>query len=95
MDYLNAEWSPKRIRDWHNFTEQQIADVITYIAEHRVEIEVEYQQVLQEVEEIRCYWEERNCERFAKIATMPPKPGQEAIRSKLEAYKTKPTDSPE
>ena len=95
MDYLRAEWSPKRIRDWHNLTEQQIDDVMAYIAEHKAEVEVEYQQVLQETEEIRRYWEERNRERFARIAALPPKPGQEAIRAKLEAYKTNLRDSPE
>jgi uncharacterized protein (DUF433 family) len=95
MDYLKAEWSPKRIRDWHNFTEQQIDDVMAYIAEHKAEVEVEYQQVLQEAEEIRRYWEERNRERFARIAALPPKPGQEAIRAKLEAHKTNLKDSPE
>jgi uncharacterized protein (DUF433 family) len=89
MDYLKAEWPPKLIRDWHNLTEHQINDVIAYIAEHRAEVEREYQQVVQQAEEIRHYWEERNREHFAKIAALPPKPEQEALRKKLEAYKAK------
>jgi len=95
MDYLKADWSPKRIRDWHNLTEQQIDDVIAYIAKHRAEVELEYQQVLQEAEEIRRYWEERNREHFTKIAALPPKPEQEALRNKLEAYKAKIEDAGE
>jgi hypothetical protein len=32
-------------------------------------------------------WEQRNRERLAKIAKMPPKPGQEEIWNKLQAWK--------
>jgi len=44
---------------------------------------------LQTATEIRQYWEERNRERFAKIAAMPPKPGQETIRAKLQEWKAR------
>ncbi len=60
-----------------------------YIETHREEVEAEYEIVLRQVEEIRQYWEERNRERFAQIAAMPPKPGQEEIRAKLRARKAK------
>ena len=60
-----------------------------YIATHREEIEAEYQLVLQQAEEDRKYWEERNRERFAEIAAMPPKPGQEKIRKKLQVAKAR------
>jgi len=89
MDFVKAEWPPKLIRDWFNLTDQQIADVMAYIAEHRDEVEAEYQLVLQQAEEHRRYWEERNRERFAQIAAMPPKPEQAAIRAKLVAHKAK------
>lgn len=56
---------------------------------HRVEVEAEYQTVLQEAEELRQYWEEQNRELFARIATQPPKSGTEAIRAKLQAAKAK------
>ena len=42
---------------------------------------------MQTAAEIRQYWEERNRERFAKIASMPPKPGQAALRANLHAWK--------
>jgi uncharacterized protein (DUF433 family) len=89
MDYLTANWPPELIRDWLNLTDQQITDVIAYIEQHRSEVEIEYQLVLQQTEEIRRYWEARNRERFAQIAAMPPKPGQEELRAKLAAWKTK------
>jgi len=69
MDYLKAEWHPKLIRQWLDLTEQQISDVMNYISTHQNEVEAEYQSVLQQAEEIRKYWDERNRERFEKIAS--------------------------
>lgn len=87
MDYVTAGWPAKLIRDRLNLTEQQITDALTYIAEHDHEVEAEYQQVLKDAEENRRYWEERNRERFAKIATLPPRPEHAAIRAKLRTHK--------
>jgi len=89
MDYLKAEWPPKLIRDRLNLSDKQISDVMNYIQTHREEVEDEYQEVLKQAEEIRQYWENRNRKRFAEIAAMPPKPGQEQIRIKLRASKLK------
>jgi uncharacterized protein (DUF433 family) len=89
MDYLKADWPPKLIQDRLNLTDKQIADVMEYIETHREEVEAEYQIVLQQAEEIRQYWENRNRERFAEIAAMPPEPGQEEIQAKLQAWKKK------
>jgi uncharacterized protein (DUF433 family) len=87
MDYVKAGRSPEEIRDEFNLTDQQITDVMSYIDEHRAAVEAEYQQVLQEAEEIRRYWEERNRERLAEIASLPPRPEQAAVRAKLAAEK--------
>jgi hypothetical protein len=89
MDYLHAGWPPKLIRDRLDLTEQQLTDALAYINTHRAEVEVEYKTILQEAEEIRQYWEERNRERFAQITAQPPQPGQEALRTKLQAWKEK------
>jgi uncharacterized protein (DUF433 family) len=45
MDYLAADWPAKLIRDRLNLSEAQITAALTYIAEHRAEVESEYQQV--------------------------------------------------
>lgn len=87
MDYVTADWPPKLIRDRLNLTDQQITAVMDYIAAHRPEVEAEYQEVLQEAQANRQYWEGRNRERFAQIAALPPKSGQEALREKLRAWK--------
>jgi uncharacterized protein (DUF433 family) len=87
MDYLGEDWLPRLIGDRLNLTDQQVADALSYIKANRAVVEAEYHQVLRESEEARQYWEERNRERMAEIAAMPPKPGQEAIRAKLRAQK--------
>jgi uncharacterized protein (DUF433 family) len=89
MDYVTAGWPPQLIRDRLDLTDQQMTDVMSYIDLHRAEVEAEYQTVLQTAQEIRQYWEERNRERLAQIAAQPPKPGQEAIRKKLQAWKAR------
>jgi uncharacterized protein (DUF433 family) len=87
MDHLKDEWPPHLIRDWFNLTDEQMQGVLDYIEAHQEEVEVEYQQVLKEDAEIEQYWREYNREHLAKIAAMPPKPGQEEIRAKLKAWK--------
>ncbi len=87
MDYLTANWPPELIRDWFSLTEQQMAGVMDYIETHRAHVEAEYQLVLQQAEETRRYWEKRNQERLEKVASSPPKPGQEETRAKLAAWK--------
>lgn len=87
MDYVTAGWPPKLIRDWMDLTDEQIHDVMQYIADHRAEVEAEYQQVLELAEERRRYWEEQNRERFARIAAMPPKTDYPEARAKLAAAK--------
>jgi len=89
LDYLHAGWPPHLIRDEFNLTESQISEVMQYIETHRDEVETEYQAVLQQAEENQHYWEVRNKERLARIAALPPKPGQERLRAKLQAAKEK------
>ena len=85
MDYVKAGHSPEHIRDSFRLTDEQIADVMQYIADHLEEVEAEYQQVLQQAEENRRYWEEQNRERFAQIAALPPKPEYAAIHARIAA----------
>jgi len=87
MDYLKADWPPKLIQHWLNLTEAQMADVLTYIHTHRDLVEAEYRLVLEHAEANRRYWEERNRERLAQIAQLPPKPGYETLYAKLQARK--------
>jgi uncharacterized protein (DUF433 family) len=87
MDYLKDDWPPRLVQHWLDITEAQMADVMTYLREHREEVEAEYELVIRQAEERRRYWEERNRERLAEIAKLPPRPGEEAIRAKLQEAK--------
>lgn len=87
MDYLTDGYPAKLIREKLCLTDAQVNAALTYIADHQAEVEAEYQQVLQIAEDNRQYWEERNREHFAQLAAMPPKPGQEALCTKLQDWK--------
>lgn len=89
IDFLKAQYSPKLIRDKFNLTDEQINAALSYLEANHTQVEAEYQDVLQTREEIRHYWEERNREHFARIATMPRKPSKEALWAKLEEQKAK------
>ena len=89
MDYITEDWPPKLIQYWFNLTDKQMTDVLDYIENNRAEVEAEYQQVLEYAEEIRRYWDERNQDLYARLAATPPKPGQEEIRAKLQAWKAR------
>ncbi|MEG4863837.1 MULTISPECIES: DUF433 domain-containing protein [unclassified Microcoleus] len=89
IDFLKAEYSPKLIRNKFNLTDDQINAAMSYIEANRDRLETEYQQVLQTRAEIRSYWENRNRERFDRIAMMPHKPGQEAIWAKIDEQKAR------
>lgn len=89
MDYLKSQYPPKLISDILSLSDEQITAAISYIDANRSEIEAEYQIVLKEAEEIRQYWENRNRERLAEIAKLPPPPGREEAWEKLQAQKAK------
>jgi uncharacterized protein (DUF433 family) len=89
MDYVTAQYPPKFIQGLFDLTEEQIDSALTYIKAHRTEVESEYQEVLQESEDLRQYYKEQNRERVARSAAQPPKPGTEAAWEKLRANKAK------
>jgi uncharacterized protein (DUF433 family) len=89
IDYLRSGWSPTLILDWLPLTEAQLQAALAYIEAHRSEVEAEYKIVLETAQEIQEYWEEKNRERLIKLAALTPKPGQEEIHAKLQAWKAK------
>jgi uncharacterized protein (DUF433 family) len=89
MDHLAAGWTPKLILEWLPLTEEQLNSALFYIDSNRTEVEAEYQAVLQASQEVRRYWEDKNRGRLDQIAKMPPKPGEEEIYDKLQAWKAR------
>uniref|UniRef100_B8HQ41 DUF433 domain-containing protein n=1 Tax=Cyanothece sp. (strain PCC 7425 / ATCC 29141) TaxID=395961 RepID=B8HQ41_CYAP4 len=89
MDYVTAHYPPKFIRSLYDLTEDQINAALSYIETNRSEVEAEYQLVLKQAEENRKYWEEHSREHLARAVKTYPKPGQEALWSKLQAQKAR------
>jgi uncharacterized protein (DUF433 family) len=89
MDYIHASYPRHLIRHQFYLTDEQFDGAMSYIDTHYEEVESEYQTLLQQAEEIRHYWEERNKERIAYISTLPPKPEYESAWQKLQARKAK------
>jgi uncharacterized protein (DUF433 family) len=89
MDHLAMGRPPQLILNWLPLTEEQLDAALIYIERNRDEVESEYQETLKAAEEIRQYWEERNRERFARIAAAPPKAGRETLWEKLRAQKAR------
>ncbi|MBW4442493.1 MAG: DUF433 domain-containing protein [Plectolyngbya sp. WJT66-NPBG17] len=87
MDYVTAQYPPKFIQGLFDLTEEQVNTALVYIEAHRSDVEAEYQQVLQETEKLRQYYEEQNRDRVARSAAQLPKPGTEAAWEKLRAAK--------
>jgi uncharacterized protein (DUF433 family) len=57
LEYLHADWPPKLIQEWLDLSDHQMADVLDYLAQHRAEVELEYQNVVQQAEQTRLYWD--------------------------------------
>jgi uncharacterized protein (DUF433 family) len=89
MDFIKEEWARKLLRDHFELTNEQIDHVLTYIDANREGFEAEYQEVLRQAEELRLYYEERNREILARVASLPPKPEQAAARAKLAEMRAK------
>ena len=89
MDYVKAQYPPKFIQGLFELTDEQINAALAYIETNRAEVEAEYQQVLEEAEDLRQYYEEQNRELVARIAAQPPKAGTEAAWEKLRLAKAR------
>jgi hypothetical protein len=83
-DHFRAGWPNELVQEWFRLTDQELADVVGYIAAHRDEFDSEYEHVVQQAEATRKYWEDRNRERFEQIKNAPLSPEQAARRAKLD-----------
>jgi uncharacterized protein (DUF433 family) len=89
MDYIHAGYPRHLIRHQFYLTDEQFDGAMSYLDTHYEEVESEYQMVLEQAEEIRHYWEERNKERIAYISKLLPKPEYASAWQKLQARKAK------
>ena len=87
IELLKAKYPTKLIQDRLNLSQEQINTALLYIQAHSTQLETEYQEVLRTREEIYRYWQEKNKEKFAKIASMPKKLAKNKLWERLEAQK--------
>lgn len=87
LDYLHADWPPKLIQQWLDLSDQQLADVLVYLASHREEVEQEYQQVICQAETLRAYWNQRLQEHLAHQPQKSLTAEQAILRAKFQTWK--------
>ena len=87
VEYLHADWPPKLIQQWLDLSEQQMSDVLSYLARHREEVEQEYAQVVQQADVLRHYWDKRLQEHLAQQPKKVLSAEQAELRAKFEAWK--------
>lgn len=89
MDYVEAGWSADLIRDRLKLSDEQISQIMAYIESHHEEIKAEYDSMVQTAMSNRQYWEARNAERLAQIASEAESSDRPALRARLKAWKTR------
>lgn len=87
LDYLHADWPAKLIQQWLDLSEQQMADVLAYVAEHREEVEQEYELVIQQASTLRDYWDKRLQEHLAQQPKRSLTAEQTILRAKFQTWK--------
>jgi uncharacterized protein (DUF433 family) len=89
MDFYTIGYPRDAIRDRLLLTDAQIDAALVYIDEHRAEVEAEYQQILQDAEENRRYWEERLRQHLARTPEPALPPEKAALRERLRAIRAR------
>jgi uncharacterized protein (DUF433 family) len=92
MDFLKAGWPPHLLRDQLLLTEEQMQNVLDYIATNRETFEAEYAKVVQQCAERERYWRGRQealQKRLAERLGPPPNlsPEQAAAWARLAALR--------
>ncbi len=87
MEFLKSGYSWDEIQDEFRLTFRQTDEIREFLENRHEEVEKEYEQVKSLAESNRHYWEERNRERFQKIAEKQPKPERLELWTKLQEWK--------
>jgi uncharacterized protein (DUF433 family) len=87
LEYLHADWPPKLIQEWLDLSDHQMADVLDYLTQHRAEVELEYQNVLQQAEQTRLYWDAQLQQHLERRTQKQISAEQAALRAAFEDWK--------
>lgn len=87
MDFFTLDYPRNAIRDRLLLSDAQIDAALSYIHEHRAEVEAEYQQILREAEANRRYWDECLREHLARTPERALSPEKAALRARLQSIR--------
>jgi uncharacterized protein (DUF433 family) len=83
MDYYASNYPTRFIGFLFDLPEATIQMVIEYIDENRSDVDIEYQQVLQDAKQLEQSYRDRQPDLVAQTLSKPPKSGMEAAWEKL------------
>jgi uncharacterized protein (DUF433 family) len=83
MDYYASNYPTRFIGFLFDLPEATIQMAIEYIESHQSDVEIEYQQVLQDTTQLEQSYRDRQPDLVAQTLAKTPKPGMEAAWEKL------------
>src|SRR2546427_4688096 len=87
-DYLRAGWPPHLLRHSLRLSDQEMTEVLDYLAANRSEFDREYERVAREATEREKYWREREQRRKRlKVTRRKFTPEQAAAWARLNALR--------
>lgn len=88
-DYLRAGWPPHLLRHWLRLSDQEMTEVLDYLAANRSEFDREYERVARQATERENYWREREQQRQKdrKVTQRNFTPEQAAAWARLNALR--------
>ena len=93
MDYLRGDWDRDFVKRVMAITDEQLDAVLEYIAQHKEEVERNYQRILRRSEELRARYKKLQMERSPFPPDMPEEEKRALMRQRIAEMKkgTQPT----
>jgi len=87
MDYLKGDWDRDFIKRVMVITDEQLDAVLEYIAQHKEEVERDYQRILRRSEELRAHYKKIQTERSPFPPDMPEEEKRALMRQRIAEMK--------
>lgn len=87
MDYLQDDWDRDFIKRVMVITDEQLDAVLEYIAQHKEEVERDYQHILRRSEELRAHYKRIQQERSPFPPHMPEEEKRALMRQRIAELK--------
>jgi len=87
MDYLKGDWDRDFVKRVMVITDEQLDAVLEYIAQHKEEVERDYQRILRRSEELRAHYKKIQMERSPFPPDMPEEEKRTLMRQRIAEMK--------